>query len=55
MRDACNRRMLRKLGWRVVVVWECETERSRLARQLQGRLDKLLTHLHANETQREGL
>ena len=26
-RDKSNRRALTKLGWRVVVVWECETER----------------------------
>src|ERR1035438_961112 len=29
-RDDVNRRALRKLGWRVVVVWECETEELRL-------------------------
>lgn len=26
-RDRVNRRRLRELGWRSVVVWECETER----------------------------
>jgi DNA mismatch endonuclease (patch repair protein) len=25
-RDRSNRRALRKLGWRIIVVWECETE-----------------------------
>ena len=44
-RDVLSRRALVKLGWRVVVVWECEAERAdelrkritRLDRELQGR------------------
>jgi DNA mismatch endonuclease (patch repair protein) len=36
-RDAANRRRLRKLGWRILVVWECELQnperlRTRIAR-----------------------
>lgn len=40
-RDRLKSRELRRLGWRVLVVWECETERdmgrlaSRLARSLR--------------------
>jgi DNA mismatch endonuclease (patch repair protein) len=34
-RDADNRRKLRKLGWRLFVVWECETaDTGRLAKRL---------------------
>jgi DNA mismatch endonuclease, patch repair protein len=37
-RDRSHRRALRKLGWRIIVVWECETEQSdalkRLGREL---------------------
>jgi DNA mismatch endonuclease (patch repair protein) len=44
-RDKSNKRALTKLGWRVLVVWECEAERAdelrkkitRLDRELQGR------------------
>ena len=40
-RDAENLKRLRKLGWRVLIVWECETTSTerltkRLARFLQG-------------------
>jgi DNA mismatch endonuclease (patch repair protein) len=38
-RDKVSRRALRKLGWKVLVVWECETERATFA----GRLEKRLT------------
>jgi DNA mismatch endonuclease (patch repair protein) len=35
LRDADNGRKLRKLGWRLFVVWECETADSgRLAKRL---------------------
>jgi DNA mismatch endonuclease, patch repair protein len=35
-RDKANRLELRKLGWRTLVVWECETKDvARLARKLQ--------------------
>ncbi len=36
-RDARQRRALQRLGWRVLVIWECETERQapeRLARRI---------------------
>lgn len=43
-RDALNRRRLRRLGWRVMTVWECqlrphrlEATRKRLGRFLRGR------------------
>jgi len=40
-RDARNRRDLRKLGWRVLVVWECQTRKpdrllNALAKSLAG-------------------
>jgi DNA mismatch endonuclease (patch repair protein) len=36
-RDAANRRCLRKLGWRILIIWECELKnperlRARIAR-----------------------
>ena len=39
-RDKRNIRELRKLGWRVCVVWECETKDT-------GKLSKRLTHFLA--------
>lgn len=39
LRDKLHRRALLKLGWRVVVLWECETERANV-------LLKKLTRLH---------
>ncbi|MBX3389217.1 MAG: DNA mismatch endonuclease Vsr [Phycisphaeraceae bacterium] len=43
LRDTRTRRRLRREGWRVLVVWECQTRdverlRARLARFLQGDL-----------------
>ena len=42
-RDKRQRHILRKLGWRVVVVWECETERPHGTTCLRLRLSTLLT------------
>jgi DNA mismatch endonuclease (patch repair protein) len=41
-RDACNQRILRRMGWRVMVIWECQTHdrqkvESRLKRFLENR------------------
>jgi DNA mismatch endonuclease (patch repair protein) len=41
-RDGVKKRALRKLGWRVVVVWECETERPQNLERLQRRLSEIL-------------
>lgn len=39
-RDQVNRRALRKLGWRVLVVWECQIENSEgLSRRIREFLD----------------
>lgn len=40
-RDKRLQRTLRRRGWRVMVVWECQTVRKKLAR-LQSRLDRFL-------------
>ncbi|MCX6928266.1 MAG: very short patch repair endonuclease [Verrucomicrobia bacterium] len=37
-RDKVHARALRKLGWRVVVVWECETEAELFAEELERRV-----------------
>jgi len=43
-RDSRNRRDLRRLGWRYIVVWECETRNvCRLERKLRARLRKIET------------
>lgn len=34
-RDAAAKRALRKLGWRVLVVWECQTARKQLPKLTQ--------------------
>lgn len=33
-RDARNRRKLRRLGWRVLTVWECQTGAPRLKQRI---------------------
>lgn len=38
-RDAANRRKLRKAGWRVYTVWECQLEQG--TRRVLGRLEQL--------------
>jgi DNA mismatch endonuclease (patch repair protein) len=40
-RDARNLRELKKLGWRVLVVWECQV-RSSTTKRLQDRLKRFL-------------
>lgn len=39
-RDRVHARALRELGWRVVVVWECETEKAGFSERLRRRLGK---------------
>lgn len=43
-RDRRNQRELRRMGWKVVVVWECETKKrdgfQRLADRVRKRLDR---------------
>jgi DNA mismatch endonuclease (patch repair protein) len=41
-RDAAARRQLRREGWKVLVVWECET-RVRILQRLQTRLIRFLS------------
>ncbi len=41
-RDAKHRRMLRRLGWRVLTVWECETTDNKLER-LESKLLSFLS------------
>ena len=39
-RDARNARALRRLGWRVMTIWECQLRNeTRLARRIRGFLD----------------
>jgi DNA mismatch endonuclease Vsr len=40
--DKIHQRALRKLGWRTVVIWECQTERPISPEQLTRQLAKLL-------------
>lgn len=46
-RDKANGRELRKLGWRICVVWECETKAAR-------RLAKRLTRFLSESSQQPG-
>jgi DNA mismatch endonuclease (patch repair protein) len=41
-RDKKHALALRRLGWRVMVVWECQTEKAGFGALLRKRLDKLL-------------
>src|SRR5437763_8479408 len=40
-RDKLHQRALRKLGWQVIVIWECETDSARAT-------DKVIRSLHCN-------
>ena len=42
-RDKLHQRALRKLGWRPVVIWECETEKLEKLARLQTRLEQTLS------------
>src|SRR5438270_13970584 len=42
-RDRVHTKALRKLGWQVFVVWECETERPRLAEKLARQFSRVAT------------
>ncbi|MEI7937822.1 MAG: very short patch repair endonuclease [Verrucomicrobiota bacterium] len=41
-RDMVHARALRKMGWRVIVVWECETETADFAERVGRRLAKAI-------------
>jgi DNA mismatch endonuclease (patch repair protein) len=42
-RDKLHQRALRKLGWRPMVIWECETEKLEKLARLQTRLERTLS------------
>ena len=42
-RDKLHQRALRKLGWRPMVIWECETEKLENLARLQTRLEQTLS------------
>jgi DNA mismatch endonuclease (patch repair protein) len=42
VRDKTNARALRKQGWRVIVVWECETKRAGFVQRLTFRLGEVV-------------
>ena len=41
-RDKVHQRALRKLGWRTIVVWECQTEKPKNLEKLGQKLEKHL-------------
>ena len=41
-RDRRNQRLLRKAGWRVIVVWECQTKKEHELAKLERRLKRQL-------------
>ena len=42
-RDKLHQRALRKLGWRSLVIWECQTEKLEKLARLQTRLERTLS------------
>ncbi len=42
-RDQLQQRLLRRLGWRVLVIWECETEKPQRFERVAKRVQQLLT------------
>lgn len=43
LRDKKNYKELRKLGWRVVVIWECQLKMTKRSVTLRNLLNKMLT------------
>ena len=43
MRDEINQRLFRGMGWRYLVVWECETERPQQLEKLKRKLGRFLS------------
>lgn len=41
-RDKRSRDALHKLGWRTIIVWECQTENAQLFQKVLSRLSKVL-------------
>jgi DNA mismatch endonuclease (patch repair protein) len=41
-RDKLHQRALRKLGWRPIVIWECQTEKPKTLAGLRRKLAKLI-------------
>jgi DNA mismatch endonuclease (patch repair protein) len=41
-RDKLHQRVLRKLGWRAMVIWECQTEKPETPERLSRKLLKLI-------------
>ena len=41
-RDKLHQRALRKLGWRPMVIWECQTEKPKTLERLSRKLSKLI-------------
>jgi len=42
-RDKLHQRALRKLGWRPMVIWECQTEKPKTLARLTRKLSKLIS------------
>ncbi|HKW29328.1 MAG TPA: hypothetical protein VJT54_08340 [Verrucomicrobiae bacterium] len=42
-RDKLHQRALRKLGWRPIVIWECETEKPKKLARLHAKLERILS------------
>jgi hypothetical protein len=45
-RDKVNQRALRELGWKTVIVWECDVDRPKSLDRLTRKLEKLLKQVH---------
>jgi DNA mismatch endonuclease (patch repair protein) len=41
-RDKLHQRALRKLGWRPIVIWECQTEKPKALDRLSRKLSQLI-------------
>jgi DNA mismatch endonuclease (patch repair protein) len=53
-RDKLHQRALRKLGWRPMVIWECETEKLENLARLQTRLEQTLSPQRNAKTVKQG-
>jgi DNA mismatch endonuclease Vsr len=42
-RDKLHQRALRRLGWRLMVIWECQTEKREMLAGLQAKLERTLS------------
>ena len=45
-KDIRNLKLLKKLGWKIIAVWECQLKSSKVEKTLQGLVEKLVNKIN---------